>query len=100
MKNITILGATGSIGLSTLDVISRHPEPFNVFAVSAHEDWKSLLQICKDHQPSFAVLSNQASAHKLRSAAPSGLAVSFGTASMDTIAGHQKTDCVIAAIVD
>ena len=54
MKNITILGATGSIGLNTLDVISRHPDQFRVFAVSAHSDWKSLLQICKDHQPSFA----------------------------------------------
>ena len=99
MKNITILGATGSIGLNTLDVISRHPEQFNVFAVSAHSDWKSLLQICKDHQPSFAVLSDEASAEKLRSAAPSGVEVLFGTASLDKIAGHPKTDFVMAAIV-
>ena len=99
MKNITILGATGSIGLNTLDVISRHPDQFNVFAVSAHSDWKSLLQICKDHQPSFAVLSEEASAEKLRSAAPSGVEVLFGTASLDKIAGHPKTDFVMAAIV-
>ena len=99
MKNITILGATGSIGLNTLDVISRHPDQFNVFAVSAHSDWKSLLQICKDHQPSFAVLSDEASAEKLRSAAPSGVEVLFGTASLDKIAGHPKTDFVMAAIV-
>ena len=99
MKNITILGATGSIGLNTLDVISRHPDQFNVFAVSAHSDWKSLLQICKDHQPSFAVLSDEASAEKLRSAAPSGVEVLFGTASLDNISGHPKTDFVMAAIV-
>ena len=99
MKNITILGATGSIGLNTLDVISRHPDQFNVFAVSAHSDWKSLLQICKDHQPSFAVLSDEASAEKLRSAAPSGVEVLFGTASLDKISGHPKTDFVMAAIV-
>ena len=99
MKNITILGATGSIGLSTLDVISRHPEQFNVFAVSAQSDWKSLLQICKDHQPSFAVLSDEASAEKLRSAAPLGVEVLFGTASLDKISGHPKTDFVMAAIV-
>ena len=99
MKNITILGATGSIGLNTLDVISRHPDQFNVFAVSAHSDWKSLLQICKDHQPSFAVLSDEASAEKLRSAAPSGVEVLFGTASLDKISEHPKTDFVMAAIV-
>ena len=99
MKNITILGATGSIGLNTLDVISRHPGQFNVFAVSAHSDWKSLLQICKDHQPSFAVLSDEASAEKLRSAAPSDVEVLFGTASLDKISGHPKTDFVMAAIV-
>ena len=42
----------------------------DVFAVSAHSDWKSLLQICKDHQPSFAVLSDEASAEKLMEVAP------------------------------
>ena len=70
MKNITILGATGSIGLNTLDVISRHPNDYSVFAVSAHSNWKELLNICKNHRPSFAVLMNEASAEKLRQSAP------------------------------
>ena len=48
MKNISILGATGSIGLNTLDVVSRHPEKYTVFAVSAHSDWQGLLNICKN----------------------------------------------------
>ena len=99
MKNITILGATGSIGLNTLDVVSRHPDQFSVFAVSANSDWKSLLQICKNHQPSFAVLSEKASAEKLRAVVPPGVEVLSGEDSLDEIAAHPNTDFVMAAIV-
>ena len=99
MKNITILGATGSIGLNTLDVISRHPDQFRVFAVSAHSDWKGLLQICKNHLPSFAVLTDEASAEKLMEVAPPEVEVLFGTDSLNEIASHPKTDFVMAAIV-
>ena len=99
MKNITILGATGSIGLNTLDVISRHPDQFSVFAVSANSDWKSLIQICKDHQPSFAVLSEEASAEKLRAVVSPGVQVLCGEDSLDKIAAHPNTDFVMAAIV-
>ena len=99
MKNITILGATGSIGLNTLDVISRHPDQFRVFAVSAHSDWKSLLQICKNHLPLFAVLTDEASAEKLIEVAPPEVEVLFGTDSLNEIASHPKTDFVMAAIV-
>jgi len=99
MKNIAILGATGSIGLNTLDVISRHPDQFSVFAVSAYSNWKGLLQICNDHLPSFAVLGDEASAEKLRRVAPSGVEVLFGKDSLDEIAAHPKTDFVMAAIV-
>ena len=99
MKNITILGATGSIGLNTLDVVSRHPDQFNVFAVSANSDWKSLIQICKDHQPSFAVLSEEASAEKLSAVVSPGVQVLCGEDSLDEIAAHPNTDFVMAAIV-
>ena len=99
MKNITILGATGSIGLNTLDVISRHPDQFRVFAVSAHSDWKSLLQICKNYLPSFAVLTDEASAEKLMEMAPPEVEVLFGADSLNKIASHTKTDFVMAAIV-
>ena len=99
MKNITILGATGSIGLNTLDVVSRHPDQFSVFAVSANSDWKSLIQICKDHQPSFAVLSEEASAEKLRAFVSPEVQVLCGEDSLDEIAAHPNTDFVMAAIV-
>ena len=99
MKNITILGATGSIGLNTLDVVSRHPDEFSVFAVSANSDWKSLIQICKDHQPSFAVLSEEASAEKLRAVLSPEVEVLCGEDALDEIAAHPNTDFVMAAIV-
>ena len=99
MKNITILGATGSIGLNTLDVVSRHPDQFSVFAVSANSDWKSLIQICKDHQPSFAVLSEEASAEKLRAVVSPEVQVLCGEDSLDEMAAHPNTDFVMAAIV-
>ena len=99
MKNITILGATGSIGLNTLDVVSRHPDQFSVFAVSANSDWKRLLQICTNHQPSFAVLSDEVSAEKLRAVVSPGVQVLCGEDSLDEIAAHPNTDFVMAAIV-
>jgi 1-deoxy-D-xylulose-5-phosphate reductoisomerase len=99
MKNITILGATGSIGLNTLDVVSRHPDQFSVFAVSANSDWKRLIQICKDHKPSFAVLSEEASAEKLRAVVSPGVQVLCGEDSLDEIAADPNTDFVMAAIV-
>ena len=99
MKNITILGATGSIGLNTLDVVSRHPDQFRVFAVSANSDWKRLIKICKDHKPSFAVLSEEASAEKLRAVVSPGVQVLCGEDSLDEIAAHPNTDFVMAAIV-
>ena len=49
MKLISILGATGSIGQSTLNVIERHRSDIGVFAVSAHTDWKSLGEICNKY---------------------------------------------------
>ena len=99
MKNITILGATGSIGLNTLNVISRHPNEYRVFAVSAHSDWQGLLNICKNHQPSFAVLMNEASAEKLRQSVPPETKVLCGKDSLDSIASLKNTDFVMAAIV-
>ena len=99
MKNVSILGATGSIGLNTLDVISRHRDKFRVFAVSAYSNWEQLHQICIDHAPSFAVLVNESAAEKLREVAPSGTEVLCGNDAIDKIASHKKTDYVMATIV-
>ncbi|OLE18227.1 MAG: hypothetical protein AUG50_06650 [Betaproteobacteria bacterium 13_1_20CM_3_63_8] len=55
--NLAILGATGSIGASTLDVAARHPERYRIFALTAHAGADALLELCKSHRPAYAVLA-------------------------------------------
>ena len=70
MKNVTILGATGSIGINTLDVMSRHPEKYNVFALSANDSWEKMEKLCIKHLPKFAVMVNEEAAENLKKVAP------------------------------
>ncbi len=103
MKKITILGSTGSIGVSTLDVIARHPDRFEVFALSAHSRVEELAQQCKKFQPRYAVLPDQADAalqlkKRLRELGAK-TEVLVGANELETIAAHTDTDYVMAAIV-
>ena len=66
MQKITLLGATGSIGVSTLDVIARHPDKYSIFALSAHTRVEQLAEQCMQFNPRFAVVSDAASAQKLQ----------------------------------
>jgi len=99
MKNIVILGATGSIGLNTLDVISRHPTKYSNFAISARSNWKSLNELCKKYKPAYAILVDEEATENLREVAPDGVEVLSGERALDDIASHVKTDFVMAAIV-
>jgi len=54
-RNVTLLGATGSIGASTLDVIARHPERYRVFAATAHQSGEAMLELCRRHRPRLPV---------------------------------------------
>lgn len=99
MKNITILGATGSIGLNTLDVVSRHPDKYNIFALSANKSWKKMHELCLKHTPEFAVMANVDAAEELRKIVPEGVTVVYGEKALVDMASHQKTDYVMAAIV-
>ena len=99
MKNVTILGATGSIGINTLDVMSRHPEKYNVFALSANNSWEKMEKLCIKHLPKFAVMVNEEAAENLKKVAPDGVMVLQGEAALNDIASHQNTDFVMAAIV-
>ena len=99
MKNIAILGATGSIGLNTLDVIARHPEKYSAFAISARSNWKSLNELCIKHSPKYAILVEEEAAENLRKLAPEGVEVLSGESALIDIASHVKTDFVMAAIV-
>ncbi len=101
-QRLTILGATGSIGISTLDVVARHPQRFEVFALTAHSQLQELAQLCRLHRPRFAVVANAADAAiltgELRSA---GLAteVMAGPHALTEVAAHPEVDTVMAAIV-
>ena len=105
-RNITILGSTGSIGESTLDVIARHPERFSVFALVANSRDDILLQQCLLHRPQIAVLIDAAAAQRLRDGLKTALGAGSGQIEVQTgeaaaiaAAIAAEADTVVAAIV-
>ncbi|MFN3984198.1 MAG: 1-deoxy-D-xylulose-5-phosphate reductoisomerase [Rhodocyclaceae bacterium] len=101
-QQISVLGATGSIGMSTLDVIGRHPERFSVFAVSANTRLDALFDICVRFQPRYAVLPDENRAASFRTRVrEAGLRteVSGGPQALMDIAEHPDVHAVMAAIV-
>jgi 1-deoxy-D-xylulose-5-phosphate reductoisomerase len=99
---LTILGATGSIGSSTLDVVSRHPGRYRVFALSAHHRIDELARLCSQHRPRYAVVADAAAAMRLQSSlAQSSIAteVLHGPQALIEVAAHAEVDSVMAAIV-
>lgn len=102
IRHITVLGSTGSIGVSTLDVVARHPERFRVAALTANTSAKEMLEQCKRFQPRYAVLLEEGSADWLRmEVRAAGLAteVLWGVSSLEKVASLPEVDIVMAAIV-
>ncbi|MBN9425674.1 MAG: 1-deoxy-D-xylulose-5-phosphate reductoisomerase [Burkholderiales bacterium] len=102
MQSLTILGATGSIGLSTLDVVSRHPQRFRVFALTAHRQAQALGDLCLRFAPRYAVLADAGAAAALQQRlAQAGCAteVLAGERALVEVAAHGDVDTVMAAIV-
>ncbi|RUO44354.1 1-deoxy-D-xylulose-5-phosphate reductoisomerase [Aliidiomarina taiwanensis] len=101
-QRITILGATGSIGLSTLDVVARHPERFHVHALTAHTDVQGMLALAEKHTPELIVMSDSAAAAALRQALANAqltVTVDEGPQALADVAAATETDVVMAAIV-
>lgn len=101
-QQITVLGATGSIGLSTLDVIARHPERYRAFALTGFSRIAELEQLCVRHRPQFAVVADEVSAGRLQAALnAAGLPtrVLVGEDALCEVASHPQVDAVMAAIV-
>jgi len=101
-KSVTILGASGSIGGSTLDVIARHPGRFRVFAVTAYSQVDRLFDIVRRFEPRYAVMAEEGSAVALRSRlreVNSRTEVLSGTEALCEVAAHPEVDTVMAAIV-
>ena len=102
MRNIAVLGATGSIGASTLDVVARHPDRFRIAALSAHCNADALADLCVRFRPDFAVIADPAAEPALRArldAAGLSTEVLAGAQALVDIASHDAVDCVVAAIV-
>ncbi len=102
MQNITILGSTGSIGKSTLDVVGRHPEKFTVFALSANTQHEVLLEQCLKFRPKYAVMRDESGAQRLKEGiaeAELNTEVECGVAALEKIASLPEVDIVMAAIV-
>jgi 1-deoxy-D-xylulose-5-phosphate reductoisomerase len=101
-QNVTILGATGTIGLHTLDVIARHPERFRAYALTAHSSVDALFEQCKKFEPAYAVMLDADAAEALRlklQKAGYSTEVLFGMAALEKVAAHPEVDAVMAAIV-
>ena len=102
MMRIALLGATGSIGASTLDVVARHPDRFRITALSAHRNVAGLAELCRRFNPEFAVIADPAGADELtRRLRESGVdsRVMAGPQGLIEAAGGAHADCVVAAIV-
>jgi 1-deoxy-D-xylulose-5-phosphate reductoisomerase len=101
-RRITVLGSTGSIGANTLDVIARHPDRFEVFALSAATQVDLMLQQCGQFRPQFAVMATMESGRALAGkVAAAGLStqVRWGRQALEEVAAHEAVDLVMAAIV-
>ncbi|WP_095058918.1 1-deoxy-D-xylulose-5-phosphate reductoisomerase [Pseudomonas sp. Irchel s3f7] len=101
-QQITVLGATGSIGLSTLDVIARHPARYQVFALSGFTRLSELLALCVRHSPRFAVVPEAGAARRLQDdllAAGLSTRVLVGEEGLCQVASDPEVDAVMAAIV-
>ncbi|MDR3299408.1 MAG: 1-deoxy-D-xylulose-5-phosphate reductoisomerase [Candidatus Accumulibacter sp.] len=101
-RRIVILGATGSIGASTLDVVARHPERYSVFALTANREVEKLARLCLRHAPRYAVVVEPGAAEKLRrllEAARCPTEVLDGASALCEVARAPEADVVMSAIV-
>lgn len=102
MQQVTVLGATGSIGVQTLEVMALHPERYQPFALVAFTRWQALAEQCLRFKPRYAVLRDESAAELLRNhlaGLGSDVEVLGGEAAMDQVASDAAVDTVVAAIV-
>lgn len=101
-QKLVVLGATGSIGVNTLDVVARHPDRFDVMALSAHNKVDQLAEQCRRFCPRFAVVGSEEAAARLKDLlrpSGTGTTVLAGVEALERIASLPEADTVMAAIV-
>lgn len=100
MKNLTILGATGTIGVNTLDVVSRHPDKFRVLALTGQNQLDKLAEQCRRFRPRYAVVMEADKARTLREMlGNTGVEIMAGVEALEFVAALPEVDSVMAAIV-
>jgi 1-deoxy-D-xylulose-5-phosphate reductoisomerase len=103
MKGICILGATGSIGVSTLDVVARHSDLYKVIALTANRNIDTLYEQCQQHRPEYVVVVDTSKAHafqeKIKNSELSEIKVLSGSEALEQVATLNQVDSVMAAIV-
>lgn len=102
MQKITLLGATGSIGTSTLDILSSHIDKYQLFSACANSDVEGLLKICLAWEPRFAVMASVEAAERLQNkvrAAGLSTEVLAGEDGLVMVSEHPEVDIVVAAVV-
>lgn len=102
LQQLTVLGATGSIGVSTLDVVARHPDRYAIFALTAYSRWQPLAEQCVRHKPRYAVINGDDEASLLGAELKrlgSVTEVLSGDEALAQVASHSDVDTVMAAIV-
>ena len=101
LQGVTVLGATGSIGKSTLDVIARHPDRYRVVALTAHRQIEALAAQCIQFSPDYAVVADEQGAEQLQKlllhSAPE-TTVLYGVAGLEQVAAAPEVDQVMAEI--
>ena len=102
-QRITILGSTGSIGVNTLDVIARHSDRFEVFALTGAKQVDLMLQQCLQFKPSMVVMAHTDAAQQLQEKLDAhgglGIKVQSGAKALEDVASRPQVDSVMAAIV-
>ncbi|PID34215.1 MAG: 1-deoxy-D-xylulose-5-phosphate reductoisomerase, partial [Thiotrichales bacterium] len=101
-KAITVLGSTGSIGVSTLDVVARHPDRFHIYALTANRNTAKLFEQCQQFKPRYAVMAEESAAEELQGllrGVGSETEVLAGARALASVASDVAVDYVMAAIV-
>ncbi|WP_404339250.1 1-deoxy-D-xylulose-5-phosphate reductoisomerase [Pseudoalteromonas mariniglutinosa] len=101
-QQLVILGATGSIGLNTLDVVALNRQQFSIFALTASQNWQKMAELCMCHQPHYAVMADPESAKQLQQQLAKSKCttqVLVGVQAMSELAAHPDVDVVMSAIV-
>ena len=101
MRRVAVLGATGSIGQSTLDVIERHPDRYQATVLSAHRSVEQMAALCRQHRPGHAVMTDPDAAAQLSDALADlpSVNVLSDAAALDDLVAQSDVDTVVAGIV-